>query len=160
MALNTQRLTPLHQAKARRSVLPQYLDIGVSRSLLIAVIMLCLMSLIVLGQTGVVATKGYAIVELEAQKTTLLRERSQLQYRYAEAQELKRIHARAQDIGLNPAQSDQIRYITLTEDDMTHVLLSSEDPPHTEEQQPATEQPVDSEAQPATEQPPTNATTP
>lgn len=135
MALRTQRISPLNQAKARRSALPRYIHIDVSRSLLIAVVMLCLMSLIALGQTGVVATKGYAIVELEAQRTHLLRERSQLQLRYAEAQELRRIHARAGEIGLRPAASEQIRYITLSEDRLNRALVDSAEP------QPAPEAP-------------------
>lgn len=113
MAIRFEDLSPIRQARVRRRELPRYLRLDVSRSLLIAVVMLCLMSLIALGQTGVVATKGYAIVELEARRTELLRRRSQLQLEYAAAQDLKRIYARAAEIGLRPTNNNQIRYIVL-----------------------------------------------
>ncbi len=113
MTVRIPRIFPLRQARARRSELPRYLKLDINRSLLIAVVMLCLMSLIALGQTGVVATKGYAIVELERRQVELLRIRSELQLRFADAQDLKRIEARAVEIGLYPGRSDQVRYITI-----------------------------------------------
>lgn len=113
MAVNINRLFPLRQAKVRRRELPRYLKIDGGRYLLAAFVLLCLMSLIVLAQTGVVATQGYAIVALEQQRTVLLRERSQLQLRQAAAQSLDRVRVRAGQIGLRPMTRDQVRYITV-----------------------------------------------
>jgi hypothetical protein len=113
MAFNTQRLYPLRQAKARRRELPRYLNLDGGRYLLTSVILLCLMSLIVLAQTGVVATKGYAITALEQERTDLLRERTQLQLRQAAAQSLDQVRTRAEQIGLRPFDKDQVRYITV-----------------------------------------------
>ncbi|NJL33443.1 MAG: hypothetical protein HC893_05820 [Chloroflexaceae bacterium] len=113
MAVNVQRLFPLRQAKARRRELSRYLKLDGSRYLLAVVILLCLMSMIALGQTGIVATKGYAIVALEAQRTDLLRERSQLHFRHAEAQSLDHIRSRAEQIGLRTMTREQVRYVTI-----------------------------------------------
>jgi len=115
MAVNTQRLSNLDQARSRRINLPSYLRLDGSRYLLGMVVILCLMSLIVLAQTGVVATKGYAIAGLNAQKTVLLRERSALQVRQARAQSLERVRLRAEQIGLRPYTDDQVRYVTVPE---------------------------------------------
>jgi hypothetical protein len=113
MTVNVQRLFPLQQARARRRELSRYLKLDGSRYLLGVVVLLCLMSMIALGQTGVVATKGYAIVELEAQQAELMRQRSQLQLHYARAQSLERIRERAGQLGLRPMSKEQVRYITV-----------------------------------------------
>ncbi|MCS6880606.1 MAG: hypothetical protein RMK84_13380 [Oscillochloridaceae bacterium] len=113
MAVNTRRLSSIESARARRLALPRYLRLDGARYLLGMVILLCLMSLIVLVQTGVVATRGYAISTLEAQKVSLLRERTRLQERQARAQSLERIRRRAEQIGMMPVQDRQIRYIEL-----------------------------------------------
>lgn len=115
MAVNTQRISAIIQARARRLELPRYLKLDGSRYLLGLVLILCLMSLIVLVQTGVVATKGYAITQLEAERTSLIRERSQLQVRQARAQSLELIRRRAEQIGLRPVTPDQVRYVTVPE---------------------------------------------
>lgn len=111
MAVNTQRISPIEGARARRLALPRYLRLDGSRYLLGLVLILSLMSLIVLAQTGVVATRGYAIANLEAQKTTLLRERTVLQERQARAQSLEQIRRRAEQIGLRPMEPEQAHYI-------------------------------------------------
>ena len=115
MAVNTQRISTVDQARSRRLSLPRYLQLDGSRYLLGLVVILCLMSLIVLAQTGVVATKGYAIAKLEAEKTALLRERSALQVRQARAQSLSRVRLRAEQIGLRPYSDAQVRYVTVPE---------------------------------------------
>jgi hypothetical protein len=115
MAVNTQRLSNLDQARSRRLNLPSYLRLDGSRYLLGLVVILCLMSLIVLAQTGVVATKGYAIAALDTQETALLRERSALQVRQARAQSLERVRLRAEQIGLRPYSDEQVRYVTVPE---------------------------------------------
>ncbi len=122
MAVNMQRLLPLQQARERRRELTHYLQLDSSRYLLGVIVLLCLMSMIALGQTGVVATKGYAIVELENQRTELLRERSQLQLRYAEAQSLEHIRTRAEQIGLRPIRREQARYVTIHEQSLPGTM--------------------------------------
>ncbi len=111
MAVNTQRISPIEGARARRLALPRYLRLDGSRYLLGLVLILSLMSLIVLAQTGVVATRGYAISNLEDQKTALMRERTVLQERQARAQSLEQIRRRAEQIGLRPMQPEQARYL-------------------------------------------------
>jgi hypothetical protein len=114
MAVNMQRLFPLRQARERRRNFMHYLKLDGSRYFLGVVVVLGLMSMITLGQTGVVATRGYAIVALEQQRTHLLRERSQLQLEYAAAQSLERVRARAEQIGLRPITAEQqVQYVTL-----------------------------------------------
>ncbi len=82
------------------------------------VILLCLMSLLTLGQIGVVATKGYAVSALQTEKTELLRLRDQLEVRYATAQSLERIRKRAEQIGLRPITPDQIEYLTIVNEQL------------------------------------------
>lgn len=115
MAVNTQRLSPIAGARARRLALPHYLRLEGSRYLLGLVAILSLMSLIVLLQTGAVATRGYAIARLEAEKTQLLRERTLLLERQARAQSLERVRFQAEQLGLRPLKPDQIRYLSLPE---------------------------------------------
>lgn len=120
MAVNTQYIGLLRQARARRAAkLSRYLSFDSSRYLLSAIVLLCLMSLITLAQTGVVATRGYAVTGLEAQRTSLLRQIDQLEVRYAEAQSLEYIRARAEHIGMRPIEHAQVRYITIQGDEKT-----------------------------------------
>lgn len=115
MAVNTQRVSPIEGARARRLALPRYLRLDGGRFLLGLVIILASMSLILLVQTGIVATKGYAISALEREKVELGRERSILQERQARAQSLDRIRRRAGEIGLRPITESQVRYMELPE---------------------------------------------
>ena len=115
MAVNTQRVSSLEGARARRLALPRYLRLDGSRYLMGLIVILSLMSLIVLAQTGVVATRGYAITKLEDQKVALLRERTLLQERQARAQSLDRIRRRAEQIGLRPMAPAQARYLDVPE---------------------------------------------
>ncbi|MBX0327627.1 hypothetical protein K2Z83_08045 [Oscillochloris sp. ZM17-4] len=111
MAVNTQRISTISEARKRRITLPQYMRLDGSRYLLGLVFILAIMSLIVLVQTGAVATRGYAISRLEVEKTSLMRERGQLQVREAHAQSLELIRRRAEQIGLRPISPDQVRYL-------------------------------------------------
>lgn len=113
MAVNLRQIFPLQQAKARRSQLTRYLRLDGGRYLIAAALLLSLMSLISLGQTGRLATKGYQIAQLQAQKTDLLRERSALQLRLSEAQSLASVDRRAREQHLRPMTPDQARYITI-----------------------------------------------
>jgi hypothetical protein len=111
MAVNTRRIFPLQQAKERRGSVSRYLELDGSRYLLGAIILLCLVSLIALAQTGVVATKGYEISQLEQERVMLLRERSQLQMRLAAAQSLQEVQQRSLALGLRPMTEDQAIYM-------------------------------------------------
>lgn len=91
-----------------------------SRYLVRVILLLCLMSLITLGQTGVVATKGYAVATLHMQRTELIRTRNHLEARYAAAQSLDHIRKQAERIGLRPAHRDQMQYITVVDTTLAH----------------------------------------
>lgn len=113
MAVNTQHFPSLRRDRVRRERLSRYLTFDSSRYLLSLIVLVSLMSLISLGQTGVVATRGYAVADLEAQQTNLLRKRNQLEVRYAAAQSLEHIRTRAEQLGLRPIAQNQIRYLTI-----------------------------------------------
>src|SRR5436853_7464639 len=106
MAVNIRQLFPLQQAKARRSQLPRYLQLDGGRYLIAAALLLSLMSLISLGQTGRLATKGYELAQLQAHKADLLRERSTLQLQLSEAQSLSAVQRRATEQHLRPMTPD------------------------------------------------------
>ena len=114
MAVNIRQLFPLQQAKARRSQLPRYLQLDGGRYLIAAALLLSLMSLISLGQTGRLATKGYELAQLQTHKAELQRERSALQLQLSEAQSLSAVQRRATEQHLRPMTPDQARYITIT----------------------------------------------
>jgi cell division protein FtsL len=113
MAVNIRQLFPLQQAKARRGQLPRYLRLDGGRYLIGAALILSLLSLISLGQTGRLATQGYEIAQLQQDKTNLLRERSVLQLELSEAQSLAKIEQRARELKLRPMTPDQAVYITI-----------------------------------------------
>ena len=113
MAVNIRHLFPLQQAKARRSQLPRYVQLDGGRYLVVAALLLSLMSLIALGQTGRLAAKGYEIAQLQETKVELLRERSTLNLRLSEAQSLAEVEQRAKELHLRPMTAEQARYITI-----------------------------------------------
>jgi hypothetical protein len=111
MAISLKPLYPLKQARERRVELGRYLKLDGGRYLIAAALILSLMSLVSLGQTGRLATQGYHIAQLEHTRESLLRERSRLQLRLSEAQSLGDIERRARESGLRPMAPDQARYI-------------------------------------------------
>lgn len=113
MAINLRQRLPLQQARAHRVQLPRYLRLDGGRSLIAAAVLLALMGLLSLGQTGRLATKGYELGRLQSQKTELLRQQSALQLRVSEAQSLTKIERRAAELQLRPMTPDQARYITI-----------------------------------------------
>ena len=114
MAVNIRQLFPLQQAKVRRSQLPRYLRLDGGRYLIAAALILAMLSLISLGQTGRLATQGYQLAELQAERTQLLRERSALQLRLSEGQSFLKIEGRAAALKLQPISPEQVRYITIS----------------------------------------------
>lgn len=117
MAISLKPLYPLKDARERRVELGRYLKLDGGRFLIAAALLLSLMSLVSLGQTGRLATQGYQIAQLEHQKESLLRERSRLQLRLSEAQSLEDITRRAAEQQLRPMTPDQARYVTVAPGD-------------------------------------------
>lgn len=116
MAVNLERIPFITAARAQRPGIrnpSRWLQGG--RYLLVLIGVFCLLSLIVLLQTGAVATRGYAIADLETQKTMLLRERARLQERQAQAQSLERVRLEAEKMGLGPLKPEQVRYMLIPE---------------------------------------------
>ena len=114
MAINVRKLFPLEQARARRVELPRYLRLDGGRYLIAAALLLSLMSLLSLGQTGRLATKGYQLAQLQTEQIELLRERSAMLLRLSEAESLKSVEKRAKALNMRPMAPDQARYITIT----------------------------------------------
>jgi hypothetical protein len=113
MAINIRQLFPLQQAKVRRGQLTRYLQLDGGRYLIAAAFILAMLSLISLGQTGRLATQGYELAGLQADRTQLLREHSALQLRLSEAQSFLKIERRAEKLKLQPMTPEQVRYITV-----------------------------------------------
>jgi hypothetical protein len=113
MAVNVRKLFPLEQAKARRIELMRYLRLDGGRYLIAAALMLSLMSLLSLGQTGRLATRGYQLAQLQIRQTELLRERSALLLQLSEAESLTTVEKRAKMLNLRPMAPEQARYITI-----------------------------------------------
>jgi hypothetical protein len=113
MAVNIRQLFPLQQAKVRRSQLARYLSLDGGRYLIAAAVILSLMSLISLGQTGRLATQGYELAQMQTEHTQLLRQRSALQLQLSEAASLLKIDQRATALGLRPMTPDQAHYVTV-----------------------------------------------
>lgn len=116
MAVNLERIPFIAAARAQRPGilnLSHWLQGG--RYLLVLIGVFCLLSLLVLLQTGAVATRGYEIAALETKKTTLLREQARLQEQQAQAQSLERVRVEAEKMGLGPLKPEQIRYMLIPE---------------------------------------------
>lgn len=113
MAINWRERMPLQQARATRLQLPRYLQLDGGRYLIAAALILAALSLLSLGQTGKLATRGYELGRLEAHKIELMRQQSRLQLDLAEAESLTRIQRRAEELGLRPMTIEQVRYMTI-----------------------------------------------
>lgn len=113
MAVNTRHRITIRQAKAQRVQLPRYLRLDRGRYLIAAALLLAMMSLLTLGQTGRLATKGYEISQLQHQRDELIRNRSAMQIQLAEAQTIEKLKKRAVEQGLRPVDFDQVRYLTV-----------------------------------------------
>lgn len=133
MAVNTRRLNSIQQARTRRSTMPRYLQLDGGRYLLCLAGMICLMAVLTLWQTSVVATRGYEIARLEQQLINLNREHSHLQAAHAASVNLATVRARAMELGLRPLTSDQIRYITVIEEPVQSIVPLPPDQPRRQE---------------------------
>jgi len=117
MSVNIRQVFPLQQAKDRRSQLARYLSLDGGRYLIAAAVILSLMSLISLGQTGRLATQGYQLAQMQTERAQLLRQRSALQLQLSEAASLLKIDQRASALRLRPMTPDQAHYVTVVPSD-------------------------------------------
>ena len=114
MAAGTERMSSIiEQARLRRIDFSHYLRLDGARVLLVLFVVFCLLSLIALVQTSMVAARGYELAELRAERTQLTRENSQLREQLARAQALPRVRERAAELGFRPLSAEQLRYIQL-----------------------------------------------
>lgn len=105
------RRSPLRQARVTRIQMPHYLRLDGGRYLIAAALLLSFLSLMTLGQTGRLATKGYELSELQQRRTELLREQTRLNLRISEAQSITKIEQKARTMQFRPTGPDQMRYL-------------------------------------------------
>lgn len=84
-------LRPLEQARARREHLPYYLDLHPAVRFLLAVALVCAVSLLYLMQTSRVASENYRLQAAESRHTDLMRENQHIQLDIANLRSLSRI---------------------------------------------------------------------
>ncbi len=113
MAVNLRQLFPLQEAKVRRLELGRYLRLDGGRYLIAAALILSLMSIVSLGQTGRLASQGHELSTRQDQRVSLQRERNDLLLRLSRAQSLEEIEKRANELKLRPITGEQVRYVTL-----------------------------------------------
>lgn len=78
-----------------------------------AVVIVCLLSVVFLAQTGRVALAGQQLQALERERIQLVQEAEQYEYRIARASRLDVVSERAARLGLRPVSNDQLRYATV-----------------------------------------------
>ena len=84
-------LRPLEQARARREHLPYYLDLHPAVRFLLAVALVCVVSLLYLMQTSRVASENYRLQAAESRHTDLMRENQRIQLDIANLRSLSRV---------------------------------------------------------------------
>jgi cell division protein FtsL len=84
-------LRPIEQARARREHLPYYLDLHPAIRFLLAVALVCVVSLLYLMQTSRVASENYRLQAAESRHTDLMRENQRIQLEIANLRSLTRI---------------------------------------------------------------------
>ncbi len=84
-------LRPIEQARLRREHLPHYFDLHPAMRFLLAVALVCLISLLYLMQTSRVASENYRLQAAENRHAQLLRENQRLQLQIAGLRSLTRI---------------------------------------------------------------------
>lgn len=109
-----QRKLPLHTARLRRLHVPNaYFKLSESWLLAGVFVIVCILSIMFLAQTGRVATEGYRLQELQSEYLKAQQETEQYEFRIAQASRLDVIADKAQKLGLRPATNDQTRYATV-----------------------------------------------
>jgi len=91
----------------------RYLRLDGARYVLLLTLIVCLLSLVTLVQSGLVTRMNYELVALRQQQVQLNREYSRLQEQIARVQSVESRMKRAADMGFRPPTPEQIRYIRI-----------------------------------------------
>lgn len=114
MAVRSEQIPAiLGRVRLRRIDLSRYLRLDGARYMLLLVLICCLLSLITLVQTGLVARMNYELVGLRQQQVQLTREYSRLQEQMARVQSVEARLKRATELGFRQPTPDQIRYVRI-----------------------------------------------
>ncbi len=117
---------PLYGMPLRRAtVASSSVRVNEMKLIVSLIVVICILSVVYLAQTGRVATAGLRLQELEREHAVLMREAEQQQYRIATASRLDRIAERASALGLRPAASEQLRYATIEVPEVPVVAATS-----------------------------------
>lgn len=111
---------PLHSARVRdmsdrvRQIsVPRVFPANELRLVVGAIVIVCILSILFLAQTGRVATAGHRLEAIEREHVALVQEAQQYEYRIARASRLDMVAERAARLGLRPATSEQLVYETV-----------------------------------------------
>jgi cell division protein FtsL len=91
----------------------RYLRLDGARYVLLLTLIVCLLSLVTLVQSGLVTRMNYDLVALRQQQVQLNREYSRLQEQLARVQSVESRMKRATDMGFRPPTPEQIRYMRI-----------------------------------------------
>ncbi len=91
----------------------RYLRLDGARYVLLLTLIVCLLSLVTLVQSGLVTRMNYDLVALRQQQVQLNREYSRLQEQIARVQSVESRMKRATDMSFRPPTPEQIRYIRI-----------------------------------------------
>ncbi len=91
----------------------RYLRLDGARYLLLLTLIVCLLSLVTLVQSGLVTGMNYELVALRQQQVQLNREYSRLQEQIARVQSVESRMKRATEMGFRPPTPEQIHYIRI-----------------------------------------------
>jgi cell division protein FtsL len=91
----------------------RYLRLDGARYVLLLTLIVCLLSLVTLVQSGLVTRMNYELVALRQQQVQLNREYSRLQEQIARVQSVESRMKRATDMGFRPPTPEQIRYMRI-----------------------------------------------
>lgn len=92
---------------------PRVLHVDALKLVVGAVVIVCILSMLFLAQTGRVASAGFQLQALEREQVALMVEAEQHKYRIARASRLDVVAERATRLGLRPATGEQLQYATI-----------------------------------------------
>lgn len=114
MAVRSEQIPALlGRVRLRRIDLSRYLKLDGARYMLLLALICCLLSVLTLLQSGLVARMNYELVELRQQQVQLTREYSQLQEQLARVQSVEVRLKRAAELGFRQPTPDQLRYVRI-----------------------------------------------
>ncbi len=114
MAVRSEQIPALlGRVRLRRIDLSRYLKLDGARYMLLRALICCLLSMLTLLQSGLVARMNYELVELRQQQVQLTREYSQLQEQLARVQSVEARLKRAAELVFRQPTPDQLRYVRL-----------------------------------------------